>query len=104
MEAAWGPRPAGDSEVCPQGPGPSSVKPSLKNWEWTIYQRPPFLQQEVAPRVVVFIIFFQLFLGSWFGNSKGLQVTRSGPSPLLLGEKTDAAFPEDTLTLNVHSF
>lgn len=44
----------------------------LKNWEWTIYQMPPFLWQEVAPSTVVFFFFFQLFLGSWFGNSKGL--------------------------------
>lgn len=48
-------------------------------------------------------IFPQPFLGSWFGNCKGLRITRPGsPLPLLLGEKMDAAFQEGTLTLNVH--
>lgn len=52
-----------------------------------------------------FIFLFQLFLGSWFGNSQGLLVTRSGPSPArLLGEKTDTAFPEGTLTLVCMAF
>lgn len=86
-----------------QWPGPEQ---SLKTWAWPIYQMPPFLRQEVAPRAVVFVFwfffFFQLFLGSWFGNSAGLRATGSGPSPPgLLGQKTDTAFPEGTLTFNV---
>lgn len=41
-----------------QWPGPEQ---SLKTWEWPIYQMPPFLRQEVAPRAVVFV-----FLGFFF--------------------------------------
>lgn len=48
-------------------------------------------------------IFPQPFLGSWFGNCKGLRITGPGsPLPSLLGEETNAAFQEGTLTLNVH--
>lgn len=43
----------------PAWPGPrQAAEHPLRNWEWTIYQMPPFLWQEVAPSTVVFMFYF----------------------------------------------
>ena len=41
------------SQLFPLLPRQAAEHP-LKHWEWTIYQVPPFLWQEVAPNTVVF--------------------------------------------------
>lgn len=72
------------SSLCSQMVWPEAEHP-LKTWEWTIYQMPPFLWQEVAPSTVVLFCFF-------FSNSfwaRGLEIAKGcelqDPGPLLHG-------------------
>ena len=67
------------SQLFPLLPRQAAEHP-LKHWEWTIYQVPPFLWQEVAPSTVVF---FSPPLNSFWARglerAKGCELQDPGP-------------------------
>lgn len=91
------------SQLFPLLPRQAAEHP-LKRWEWTIYQVPPFLWQEVAPSTVVFSPTpLNSFWARGLERAKGCELQDPGPThSRLLGEKMGTAFPESILTLKVH--
>ena len=77
----------GPSLSAPEWPGQRrAAEHPLKNWEWTIYQMPPFLWQEVAPSTVVLFFFFFFSPTLW---ARGLEIAKDcelrDPGSLLHG-------------------